>query len=735
MTHVATPSKTATPTLLAFGVALKRARRAAHLTQAELAEHAGFSVVYISMFERGARQPQPSTVALLVEALALPCAERVALESAAQSPATNAARRRRGDDAATPPLPVGGYLGALPASMLVGRESELAVIQETLTAVASGQGRLLILVGEPGVGKTRLAQEITLTARAQGFRVVTGRCYEPQQSIAYAPFLEALTQAVALAPDAVEGWPEVARLLPSANHDAYVPAQLDDGAAQQRLFYQVRNFLGALVDRQPLAVLLDDLHWADGASIDLLQHLARHTRDQPILLVGTARAVEAQREHPLVDALGDLRHDELLERIEVDRLEEEETSALIGATLGGADGAEVDATNVSATLTQRIYARSEGNAFFIRQLTRALQEQGELTFSAGRWDLSAQDTTFTAPESIRSVIGRRLGRLTAHTQEVLREASVLGQVFAFDHLRGMSQRGEQEVEEALDEAAGKGIVREGQRDQYHFNHALTLETLYADLSARRRRRLHCAAGDVIESLPDHERRAAELSYHLLAADESERALPYTLLAGDQAEAVYAHAEAEGHYRMALEIARELGDPAHEAAALEKLGRALGNQSSPVDALDALDHAAQAYQALGDTEGELRVLAALAGAHAHSTIERAEAALARILPRLTALEAAVAQTGQPSPGLALATLQVGGSLYTSAGRLHDAVAHVERGSSSRAQWTTMPCWHGPICVRATSGGSAGARGVWPIFSTQSFWPNAQTPSSSRWPSTS
>ncbi len=299
MTYVATPSKTATPTLLAFGVALKRARRAAHLTQAELAERAGFSVVYISMLECGARQPQPSTVALLVEALAFPSAERVALESAAQSPATIAARQRRGDDAATLPLPVGGFLGALPASMLVGRESELAVIQGTLTAVASGQGRLLILVGEPGVGKTRLAQEITLTARAQGFRVVTGRCYEPQQTVAYAPFLEALTQAVALTTDAVEGWPEVARLLPSANHDAHAPAQLDDGAAQQRLFYQVRNFLGALVDRQPLAVLLDDLHWADGASVDLLQHLARHTRDQPILLVGTARGGSA-----LTDVVG-----------------------------------------------------------------------------------------------------------------------------------------------------------------------------------------------------------------------------------------------------------------------------------------------------------------------------------------------------------------------------------------------------------------------------------------------
>ena len=177
--------------------------------------------------------------------------------------------------------------------------------------------------------------------------------------------------------------------------------------------------------------------------------------------------------------------------------------------------------------------------------------------------------------------------------------------------------------------------------------------------------------------PDHERRAAELAYHFLAADEGERALPYALLAGDQAEAVYAHAEAEGHYRAALALARELGDQAREAEALEKLGRALGFLSRPTDALDARERAALAYQALGGAEGELRVLAALAWAQQGFTIEQAEVALARIEPRVAALESAVAQTGKPSPALALATLYVS-TLYTTAGRLHDAVALVERG---------------------------------------------------------
>ena len=337
---------------------------------------------------------------------------------------------------------------------------------------------------------------------------------------------------------------------------------------------------------------------------------------------------------------------------------------------------------MSAEVAQRIYARSEGNPFFARQLTRALQEQGDLAFTAGQWRLkTASASVLATPESITAVIGQRLRRLTPLAHEVLREASVLGQAFAFAELRRVGGRGEQEVEEALEEAVELGVLREGQRDHYHFNHALTLDTLYTGLSALRKRRLHRQTANAIEQQPDHDRRPGELAYHLVAADESERALPYALLAGDQAEAVYAHAEAERHYRTALELARDLGDQARQAEALEKLGRAFGNLTSPAGALDArntLERAAQAYQALGDVEGELRVLAALAGAHSHHTIERAEAALARILPRLAALGAEVAQTGQASPALALATLHVAAGLYTTAGRLHDAVALVERG---------------------------------------------------------
>jgi transcriptional regulator with XRE-family HTH domain len=634
-----------------FGIALKRARRAARLTQAELAERAGFSVVYVSMLERGARQPQRSTVALLADALGLTAEERRALEAAAQ--AADTAGRRRGDnEAGIPPLSVGGFLGALPTAALVGREQELAVIEEALGAAVGRQGRLLLLIGEPGVGKTRLAQEITVVARAHGFRVVTGRCYEPQQTVAYYPFLEALTMAEAGADPLIqarlaERWPEVTRLLPDRvregahDHLTNAPPSLDDRNAQQRLFWQVAGFLQAVAEQQPLALLLDDLHWADTASLDLLAHLARQTHERPILLVGTAREVEARTHYPLADVVSDLSRDDLVQRLVVQPLGAASTAELISATLGGADGAEgVDgtATNASPQLARLIYQRGEGNAFFTRQLIRSLHEQDDLQFIHGQWRLRAEALReLPAPESIQVVIGQRLRRLTPLTQEVLREASVLGQVFAFDELQRMAARGEQEIEEALEEAGQAGVVREGGRDRYHFNHALTRDTLYAHLAARRKRRLHRAAGEVIEGALDSERRVGETSYHFLEAGEGARALPYALLAGDQAEAVYAHAEAESHYRAALAAAQEAGDVSHEALALEKLGNVVHLLGRSDEAPGLLDRALRGYQSLQDQEGELRALAAWLLAQAEFGREKLDEAEARAHAVLTRVE--------------------------------------------------------------------------------------------------
>jgi tetratricopeptide (TPR) repeat protein len=367
----------------------------------------------------------------------------------------------------------------------------------------------------------------------------------------------------------------VVRLLPDAMPGAHddrplpgVGAPKGQGDDQQRLFWQVTGFVQALAAARPLTLLLDDLHWADGASLDLLAHLARHTRGDRILLLGVYRDDEVTRQHPLDDVMRDLGRERLLDRIPIHRLPIEGTRALISAALG--------MDEVSEAFAGLLHERAEGNPFFTGELLRDLIEQGAVYRGAeGRWQRHDIEE-ITIPEGVRAVIGQRIGRLASSTQEVLAEAAILGQVFAFDELVGMAGRAEEEVEGALEEATSAGLIREERQIRaggaYAFVHVLIQQTLYTELTARRRRRLHRAAGEVIERLPERvrEARAAELAWHFREAEEPIRALPYALLAGDQAEGVYAHHEAETHFLAALDVARQLDDHIHLAEALEKL---------------------------------------------------------------------------------------------------------------------------------------------------------------------
>jgi transcriptional regulator with XRE-family HTH domain/tetratricopeptide (TPR) repeat protein len=684
---------------LTFGVLLKRYRRTAGgMTQEALAERAGFSAVYISMLERGTRQPLRSTVALLADALGLTAEDRGTLEAAALLPLIPAAMSRSASHTAVGPcLPIGGFLGALPEGPLVAREAELARLHVLLDAVASGsQGRVVLLVGEPGIGKTRLAQEVALLAQQRGFLVTSGCCYEPQEGVAYYPFLEVLSSAVAAAPMSVreqlpQRWPEVVRLLPDSPLEGALPAaSLPSGTStggvqnrdeQQRLFWQVAGFVGALAEAQPVALLLDDVHWADSASLELVQHLARRTRGARVLLLGTYRDVAVNRQHPLVSLLHDLVREHLVERVPIRRLSVGGTHQLIKAAL---EQAQVPRAFASEEFAQVLYTRTEGNPFFTHEVLQALIEQGTVFRGGSAWDRATLER-LAIPESIRLVIGQRVAQLSLVTQEQLHEASVLGQTFTFAEVEALgrlsSGRGEAAVEAALAEAEAAGLVHEAGAggaggETYGFQHALIQHTLYQDLPTRRKRRLHRMAGETLEMLSSKRgehgaprQRAAELAYHFLEADEGARALPYVLLAGDGAEALYAHAEAERHYRTALEVARETGARAGEAEALEKLGLVLRARAHRTEALEVLERAAHVYQELGDTEAELRSLAAL-GMLFWAQPEDADQALARLLPRLAVLEQQRSTGSSPSAAL-FAIYETLTLLYISWGRWAEA----------------------------------------------------------------
>jgi class 3 adenylate cyclase len=507
-------------------------------------------------------------------------------------------------------LPIGGFLGALPDGPLVARDEELQAILKIVDAVVEGRGQLLLLAGEPGIGKTRLAQEATLDVRNRRFLVTTGRCYEPQQTIQFYPFLDALATVYANCPAAIRAelprhWPTLGRLLPDAN----IPgseAGTGSQEEQQRLFRSVTGFLQSVAAAVPTALLLDDVHWMDDASLELLQHIVRHTRSDRILILGTYRDIDVTRRHPLDAALRDLMREDLVERIIVRRLDQQGTAALMAAAFGEQD--------ISTGFANLVHRRTEGNPFFVQHVLRVLVERGDVFRRDGSWTRKDLDE-IEVPESVRSVIAQRLAHLDEATQEVLREASVLGQTFTFDDLMQLGNRAEQEIEAALEAVAARGLVRETGRDVYAFDHALTQQSLYAELTGRRRRRLHLAAGEALERLPQRvrERRAGELAWHFEEGDDVDRALPYAILAGDEARTAFAHEEAERQYTVALDLARQMGDVARENEILERRGRlSLDSFKGKAAVVDYEQLLARARLA-GDRAQEIQILLGLARA--------------------------------------------------------------------------------------------------------------------------
>lgn len=507
-------------------------------------------------------------------------------------------------------LPIGAFLGALPSSLLVAREPEMQRLLASVDAAASGNGRLVHLSGEPGVGKTRLAQEVMLSARNRRFLIATGRCYELHQTVPFYPFLDALAAAYSGCPPGVRAavprrWPQLGRLLPEVKVEL-PPSGSNAQEEQQRLFRAVTGFLQAIAAEVPVAVLLDDLHAADGASLELLQHLARHTRADRILLLGTYRDVEVNRRHPLEAVLRDLTREELVERIAVRRLEERATSELIGATLGE--------RNVSDQLVGLIYQRTEGNPFFVQQLLRFLVERGDVYQEKGRWAQRALEK-IEVPESVRSVIGQRLARLREATQEILQDASVLGLTFHFEALSQLGGRTAEDLEAALDEAGSTGLVREAGTDTYAFDHTLTQQALYTELPGRRKRRLHLAAAEALERSPEgsRARHSTELAWHFLEAAQEERALPYAIAAGDQARAMFANREAERHYTTALEIATHLGDTERETQTLARRAMVYLGMFQGKAALQDYERLLEGSRRRGDRDQELAAMLGVAEA--------------------------------------------------------------------------------------------------------------------------
>lgn len=331
---------------------------------------------------------------------------------------------------------VPGELDCLASNTFVGRESEIQTLRADLDSTLTGQGRVLFLVGEPGIGKTRLANELAIEARLRGTQVLVGRCYEGEGAPPFWPWVQIFRSYLSTcneetlraemgvrAADIAQVIPDVREQMP----DLPVPAGLESEEARFRFFDSVTRFLKNSARRQPLVLILDDLHWADKPSLLLLQFLARELHDVRLLVVGTYRDIQLGHHHPLSQTLGEIAREPGSQSLSLGGLSEPEVAHFI---------ANATSRPPSAALVSTLYQETEGNPFFLTAVVHLLVNQSEQFPTPS----SQSPTPFPIPQGVRAAIGRRLEALSEECQQMLTLAAVLGREFRVDALEQVGAR-------------------------------------------------------------------------------------------------------------------------------------------------------------------------------------------------------------------------------------------------------------------------------------------------------
>ena len=496
--------------------------------------------------------------------------------------------------------PAQGSVVPAAGSVFVGRQHELGALDSALQHALAGHGRVAMLAGEPGIGKTRTAQELADRAARRGFRVLWGRCFEEPGAPAYWPWLQIVREYVRGLDDRtlrevvtreaapiVELEPEIERRLPGLNP----PPLISDAAqARFRLFDALTRFWIEAAQRAPLLLVLDNLHWADVPSLRLIEFVTAEIAHSRVLLLGTYRDMEVAREHPLNNCLSELARQQGYQRLVLKGLSSEETQVFLAAA-----GAPL-----SEHLLSTVYAQTDGNPLFLVEITRYLaQVSASVEGSAQR----------RIPEGIREVIAGRLNRLSLPCNRLLGSAAVVGRRFAIAVVAALLEElTEQQQFNALEEALTARILEElPEPGWYQFSHALIRETLYEEMPAPRRVRQHRRIGAAIETLYAHDLapHLSVLAYHYhsaLPGGDAAKAVQYAKRAAEHAETFHAHEEAVRGYQFALQALAQLPpDLEGKCDLLLRLGKALEKAD---EHLPALRYWQQAFD-LAKTHGLVR----------------------------------------------------------------------------------------------------------------------------------
>ncbi|HTT86712.1 MAG TPA: AAA family ATPase [Acidimicrobiales bacterium] len=516
-----------------------------------------------------------------------------------------------GDDATTQGIiPLPARLSHRPTVGVIGRSDELAALESAAKHVAAGEGRQVVFVaGEPGQGKTTLVSEVARRAHEIGMIVILGRCDE-EVGAPFRPFTEALSHYTAHAEEALlrshvaAHGGELARIVPALHQrlGELPPPQTTDADTERYVLYAAAvSFLEEASSDAPLVLVLDDLHWADKPSLQLLRHIVANTSSARLLVLCTYRDKELSAAHPLTEALAAL-HREPAGVSSLDLKGLDDTGVI--AFMESAAGHELDDAGVG--LAHELYRETDGNPFFVAEMLRNLSESGAIVQDAttGRWTARDTDGPMALPHSVRAVIGARVSRLGEEATKVLSTASVIGRDFDLDLLVETTKMDEDTLIDLLDEAQRAAVVHEvpDSPGRYGFSHALIQHTLYEDTGATRRTRLHRAVGEAIERLygADNEDRFGELARHFLLATrptDADKAISYARRAGEVALAALAPDDAVRYFSQALELAGQLAniEPIVRVELLIGLGTAQCQAGIPDFRATLLDAAHQAQR--------------------------------------------------------------------------------------------------------------------------------------------
>lgn len=497
--------------------------------------------------------------------------------------------------------------------VVVGRAPQLAALAAHLDALRSGCGGTVLIAGEAGIGKSRLVGELRAQAELRDVRVLTTRCFEPDRMLPHAPLLGLLRAYLGGQPRQpfIQAFaalvPELSYLLPEAAHRSAAGsrAAMDEPAHEQRrLVHAWVQLVDELSAGQPTVVVVEDVHWADDASLDALHAIAYQCAVRPCLLVLTYRTEEISPS--LRHLLAMLDRDRLAPELVLPRLSLVDVDALLRAIFAQPQPIRPD-------FLHTIYELTDGNPFFIEEVIRALVATGDIHRANGRWERRTL-TQLRIPRSVQDAVQHHSSQLTPAAHQVLRVAAVAGRFFDFAVLVELTGQDEANLLVHMRELLGAQLVVEESAERFAFRHALTREAVYHGLLARERRSLHRAVAEALIRLHAGalEPHLADLAYHFSEGEAWTDALTYGERAGAQAIALYAPRAAVEHFTRAIEAAGRL--PAGPSAQLLRArGRALAMIGEFEDAQDDFQGALARARAAGDRFAEWQALVDLGNA--------------------------------------------------------------------------------------------------------------------------